>query len=195
MSLRLLAAAASVTLPPLLELPNSPALGGADDGIRLPNERRAAYDAALCLDRKLNAIGSPTLRVHPFAVPLPPVPRRRTMTLPATRRAAEMHMSVVRELLERKHPGTARTPLLRDGLKDGHCFAPRFRVSVYLAESPDGGRQASVPPTSRKPRSGWFFCWEPALSGAAPGRTSFDPRWRPHRALKCGEQLSRLARV
>jgi hypothetical protein len=103
-------------LSPLLALASPPALQGTDKRIRSTFERPATLNAITLDPRVFLAIRGPTLGVHTFPVPLPPVPRRRTMALPATRRAAEMHMPVARELLKRKPPATPCTAFLGDRL-------------------------------------------------------------------------------
>jgi hypothetical protein len=101
---------------PLLEPASSPALFSADDRIGPTSERPAALNTAALDSRVGLAIRSPTLSVHTIPVPIEPIPRRSPMTLPATRRPAEMHMPVVRELLERKPPGASGATLLGDRL-------------------------------------------------------------------------------
>ena len=105
----------SLTLTPSA-VPLSTALGGTDKRIGSPGEGSPTF-GAVALDTWVQfTICGPTLGVHAFPVPLPPVPRRRTMALPATRRPAEVHVPVVRKLLERKPPGAARTTLLGERL-------------------------------------------------------------------------------
>jgi hypothetical protein len=104
----------------LLALPSPPALEGTDDPIRPTRERTPTLNTLTHRTRMLFTVRSPTFRVHPFTIPLKPVPRRLTMTLPATRRPAEMHPPVTRKLLERKPLTAARALLLRDRLNNNH---------------------------------------------------------------------------
>jgi hypothetical protein len=115
-------------------VPLSPALHGTDERIRSSSEASRTFDA-LALDTRVQfAIGGTTFGVHAFPVSIAPVPRRRTMAYPATRRDTEMHPAVARELLERKPLTAPRALLLRHGLNAGHCVPP-FRVGVSFANS------------------------------------------------------------
>jgi hypothetical protein len=91
-----------VALTTLLALPSPPTLEGADQRIRSPSEGSPTFGAVALDTRVQFAIRGSTFGVYAFPVPIAPVPRRLTVTLPATRRAAEVHMAVGRELLERK---------------------------------------------------------------------------------------------
>ncbi len=51
------------SLPPLLSLPHPPTLGSGNDGVRLPNKRRSAYDAVFRLARMLSPVASSPLSV------------------------------------------------------------------------------------------------------------------------------------
>jgi hypothetical protein len=104
----------------LLALPSPSALEGTDDPIRATRERTPTLNTLTHRTRMLFAVGGSTFGVHAFPVPVAPVLRRRTVTVPATGRAAKMHPPITRERLERKPLTAARALLLRDGLNANH---------------------------------------------------------------------------
>jgi hypothetical protein len=138
-------------LAPLLELASSPAFRGADESVGASLERLAAVNAVTSDPGVLHAICSATFCVHAFTVPIAPVPRRRTMAFPAAGRAAEMHPTVERELLEREPFAAPRALLLRDGLNTSHCFCDTFSAERLNRENLDGGLQASMFSTTPSP--------------------------------------------
>jgi hypothetical protein len=102
-------------------IPLSPALHRTDERIRSSSEGSPTLGTVALDARVLFAIRGATFGVHAFSVPLAPVPRRLTMTVPATRRAAEMHPAVERELLERKPRKCQQRPEAvsqRDAMRD-----------------------------------------------------------------------------
>ena len=98
-------------LAPLLELAVAPALGGADQRIRPTSEGAITLDAFTFGARVRFAIGSPTLSVHAFPVPLAPVPYRLASAFAAVGSATEGHLRVRRKVLERKPPFAAGATL------------------------------------------------------------------------------------
>jgi hypothetical protein len=128
--------------PPLIELAETATLGRADQRIRSTPERPATFNAITLDPRMRFAIDGPTLGIYAFPVPIAPVLRRRTMAFPAAGRAAEMHVTVAREFLERKPFAAPRALLLRDGLNFHFCDT--FSVERLFRRKLDGGLQTSM---------------------------------------------------
>jgi len=137
-----------MALTTLLALPSPPALRTADDRVRPADERTATLDAAFLRQRVLDAILGPTLGVDLIAVPLPPVTRSLTMTLPATRADAKMHAPVTREHFERQPVTTLGAELLAFhtlplAIQPGRHYAPiisLLRVFAWEFDSREPSR-------------------------------------------------------
>jgi hypothetical protein len=135
----------------LLALPSPPTLEGTDDPIRATRERTPTLNTLTHRTRMLFTVGSPTFGVHAFTVPIEPVPRRLTMTFPATRTDSEVHPPIPREILERKPFAAPRTPPLRDRLNDGHFFCDTLPCGSFFRGKLRGGLWDSTFSTTRRP--------------------------------------------